>query len=404
MKNLIALLTLVLFCPQLVFAEQLMPVFNESGPDADSKFCASKGYPVSWKYAKDPCYRVGTFTHYDELMLTHVIAANGPVRALAYAHVDEIAPELDDIANVILEDYPTTSLIIWRDGKVQKEVYQYARKDTDLFHSFSMHKTFTGLLIDQAIQTGLVDHVDDPIVNYLPSLSKTGWKDRTVFHALTMTSGVRWDDKVFYSGLFFKDADRISLIRKEFSRFKKDAGKRYIYTDVNTFLLGLISERVFEKPYAEIFSEKIWQKIGAEADAEILTTKSGQALMGASFRARPRDYLRLGLMILNEGVNHAGEQVISKDWIAALYADTEKVDACPMVPRCNAGVGKERGYSYQTWVPAQDVIMASGRYGQYIIVFRKTNTVIVITSVDGNKKYPKRDHIKKLISVASAEQ
>ena len=126
--------------------------------------------------------------------------------------------------------------------------------------------------------------------------------------------------------------------------------------------------------------------------------------MGASFMARPRDYLRLGLMILNEGVNHAGEQVISKDWIAALYADTEKVDACPMVPRCNAGVGKERGYSYQTWVPAQDVIMASGRYGQYIIVFRKTNTVIVITSVDGNKKYPKRDHIKKLISVASAEQ
>ena len=72
---------------------------------------------------------------------------------------------------------------------------------------------------------------------------------------------------------------------KEFSRFKKDAGTRYIYTDVNTFLLGLISERVFEKPYAEIFSEKIWNKIGAEADAEILTTKSGQALMGL-FRAR----------------------------------------------------------------------------------------------------------------------
>ena len=49
--------------------------------------------------------------------------------------------------------------------------------------------------------------------------------------------------------------------------------------------------------------------------------------MGASFRARPRDYLRLGLMILDEGVNHAGEQVISKNLIAALYADTEKVDA-----------------------------------------------------------------------------
>ena len=158
-------------------------------------------------------------------MLTHVIAANGPVRALAYAHVDEIAPELDDIANVILEDHPTTSLIIWRDGKVQKEVYQYARKDTDLFHSFSMHKTFTGLMIDQAIQTGLVDHVDDPIIKYMPSLSKTGWKDRTVVHALTMTSGVRRDDKVFYGGLFFKDADRISLIRKEFSRSKRTLAK-----------------------------------------------------------------------------------------------------------------------------------------------------------------------------------
>ena len=40
MKYLIALLTVVVFLPTVGFAEQVEPVFNESGPD-ESKFFAS---------------------------------------------------------------------------------------------------------------------------------------------------------------------------------------------------------------------------------------------------------------------------------------------------------------------------------------------------------------------------
>ena len=378
----------------LTLASEVKPIFNESGPQANSRFCASKGYPVSWKYSKDPCYRVGSFTNFDELSPTNPVKTNEPVWQLSYANKTEVDPDLNKLADDVLKGHPITSIIIWQDGKIHKEVYQYGRKDTDLFSSFSMHKTLTGLVIGAATQRGLINDIDDPVTKYLPSLSQTDWKDKSVFHALTMTSGMASYQRELLLPLMFKDADRLSQIKIVSKNAISLAGEKFIYSDTNSYVLGLIAEQVFDASQGDIISEVLWQSIGAESDAQIHTTKSGQHLLSASLRARPRDYLRIGLLIANDGQNHLGQQIISKTWINSLYGETDRLKDCPMGKNC-----REFAYSYQTWLPPiPQTIAAIGKYGQYIFVAKKTNTVIVITSADKPEGLHKKPLIMKLVS------
>ena len=67
----------------LVLAREVKPLFSVSGPQENSTFCASKDYPVSWKFAKDPCYRVGSFTHFNELLPTSKVKTMKPVWKLS---------------------------------------------------------------------------------------------------------------------------------------------------------------------------------------------------------------------------------------------------------------------------------------------------------------------------------
>jgi len=391
---------LAFFCVQykLAAAEVVAPVFKQSGPEADTTFCEQQGFPISWKYSKDPCYRIGTFSNFDQLLPTGIIRKKAPVWELVYADKDAVNREVDRLANEALDQLPITSLIVWRDGKIQKEVYQYGRKDTDLFSSFSMHKTVSGLLIDVAIEKKLIGNVDNNITDYLPALAGTEWQGRRIFHALTMTSGIGQDQAGLYLPLFFKNADRMSVIASlsKTERFKE--GGKFEYSDLDTFVLGLIAEKVFGAPQGEIISDTIWQHIGAESDAQILTTKSGQHLLASNLRARSRDYLRLGLLIANNGRNHQGAQIISENWIRALFGKTERLSGCPVGRSC-----RKWAYSYQAWLPPIPEFMAAiGKYGQYIAVSKATNTVIVITSADGAPGLAYRPRLMQLFRAASS--
>jgi CubicO group peptidase (beta-lactamase class C family) len=404
-KGAVAMLKKIVFAiafislPSFVTAatEVVVPVFNPSGPEAESVFCEKKGYPVAWKYSKDPCYRIGTFSNFNQLVPTSVIRRKEPIWQLAYANKNEVDATLERLADEALNQLPITSLIIWRAGKIQKEVYQYGRKDTDLFSSFSMHKTVSGLLIDVAIEKKLIGSVDDNITDYLPALAATDWQSRSIFHALTMTSGIGQDQAGLYLPLFFKDADRAAVLASLAKNERFKAGEKFEYSDLDTFALGLIAEKVFGAPQGEIISDVLWQRIGAESDAQILTTKSGQHLLASNLRARSRDYLRLGLLIANGGRNHQGERVISEKWMEALFGDNEKVARCPMGRSC-----RKWAYSYQTWLPPiPKVAVAIGKYGQYIAVSKATNTVIVITSADGAPGLAYRPRLMQLFRAAS---
>jgi CubicO group peptidase (beta-lactamase class C family) len=58
------------------------------------------------------------------------------------------------------------------------------------------------------------------------------------------------------------------------------SGALFSYASVETQVLGLVLRSVVGRPVAEYFRDRIWEPIGAEADATWIIDASGQEALG----------------------------------------------------------------------------------------------------------------------------
>ena len=87
------------------------------------------------------------------------------------------------------------------------------------------------------------------------------------------------------------------------------SGAVFSYASVETQVLGLVLRSVVGRPVAEYFRDRIWEPIGAEADATWIIDASGQEATYCCLNAVLRDYARLGLLLAHDG-NWRGRQII----------------------------------------------------------------------------------------------
>lgn len=120
------------------------PIFSATGPDAEL-YGAAEGYPVPeaalarrrgnpW----DPKYRVGAFSHVDEIYQTRLIerAASPWMFKCATADVRYGFRGNQFSLPDYLSRHPVTGLLIAKDDRILFEHYQYGRTDRDrLSHS-----------------------------------------------------------------------------------------------------------------------------------------------------------------------------------------------------------------------------------------------------------------------------
>ena len=95
------------------------------------------------------------------------------------------------------------------------------------------------------------------------------------------------------------------------------------YLCPNTDLLGCIIERVTGQRFTELFKDRIYQQIGAEADAYFCTDAQGAAVCSGGMIIRLRDLARYAQLYANKGVAADGTRVIPERWITECL-DTSK--------------------------------------------------------------------------------
>jgi CubicO group peptidase (beta-lactamase class C family) len=142
-------------------------------------------------------------------------------------------------------------------------------------------------------------------------------------------------------------------------------------------VLGLVLARAIGRPVAEYLEQKIWQPMGAEADATWLVDNSGQEVTCIGLNAVLRDWARLGLLLAHDG-NWRGRQIIPAAWV--LEATTVHMDQPHLWP----GTATEtEGYGYQTWIIPNErrMFMLWGAQGQRIYVEPRSKLVMVNTAV-----------------------
>ena len=155
------------------------------------------------------------------------------------------------------------------------------------------------------------------------------------------------------------------------------AGTKFSYASVETEVLGFVLAAAVGRSVSEYLQEKIWQPIGAEADAAWLVDRSGQEVTYCCFNAVLRDYARLGLLLAHDG-NWHGRQIIPAAWV--LEATTVRADQPHLRPLTATPFF---GYGYQTWIFPGDRRMFAflGVRGQAIYVDPASRLVLVTTAV-----------------------
>lgn len=165
---------------------------------------------------------------------------------------------------------PGLSVAVVRNGKpvfmkgyglANVELAVPATKDT-LYQLASVTKQFTAAATLMLVQEGKLA-LDEKIPTYLPDLP-AAWKNVTVRHLLTHTSGI----KSYTSIPAFVMNMRLDFTRAQIIKYAADApiefapGTKWNYNNTGYFLLGMLIEKASGKSYNDFLSERIFQPLG----------------------------------------------------------------------------------------------------------------------------------------------
>jgi CubicO group peptidase (beta-lactamase class C family) len=275
-----------------------------------------------------------------------------------------------------LRETDTLAFVVVHKDRLVRERYSGGSTRESLQTSFSVAKSFVSTLVGIAIDAGLIESVDDPVTDYVPELEARDpdFRKITLRHLLTMSSGIRYekeagfpwpfgDDTYTYYGVDLRD---IALNR---TRIAGPPGLGWHYNNYNPLLLGLVLERATGTSVSEFMATRLWQPLGAEADAtwNLDSERSGFEKMESGLNARAVDYARFGLLFLHNG-GWNGRRIVSEGWVRrATRAGT------PIEP------ADYYGYRYFWWLDVERPgrFYAMGKYGQYIYVAPDADAVVV---------------------------
>lgn len=358
----------------------------QAGPQADL-YGAADGYPVpSNPMHGNPWptrYRVGAFTHLDQIYKTHTVNRAAEPSAFKRTAFDGQALIAD-----YLSHHPVTGLLIARDDEILVEQYQYDRTDKDRFVSQSMVKSITGLLVGLALADGAIKSVDDLPEQYVPGLKGSEYGRTPIRALLHMSSGVEfgedrdngrdlnrlWTGAIAGRGPGHGTIDAI----RQFDHRIAPPGTHYSYASIEPDVLSMVLKHTVPKAASAYVQEKIWQPIGAESDATWLVDAEGYELGHFGFSATLRDYARLGRLLAHDGTWN-GRQIIPAQWM--IEATTVRTEDAYLQPGKSM---RDFGYGYLFWLlPGNRRQFAMvGYLGQRIIVDPPTKLVMVQTALD----------------------
>ena len=308
------------------------------------------------------------------------------------------AQKLQEMESAIRADEfkKITSVVIARHGKLAYEGYFSGTDVNTLMETRSATKSITSMLIGIAIDEGLLEGVNAPVLPFFrdkqPLQNPDPRKDKiTVEDLLTMSSLLECDD---WNDFSRGNEERMYLI-EDWVRFALDLpikgfapwvtkpkdspyGRSFSYCTAGAFLLGQVVERSVKMPVQNFAKKNLFDPLGIEK-LDWKFSPLGEAQTGGGLGLRSRDLLKLGQLYLNNGVWN-GKRIVSENWVKISTEPHVRIDAQTL-------------YGYLWWLKsfksgehAYPAYFMSGNGGNKVVVLPDLDMVVVITSTNYNTK------------------
>jgi CubicO group peptidase (beta-lactamase class C family) len=336
-----------------------------------------------------------SFSHMRELVPT-VNVWRGDGRPSTLLHAER--SELDALAFTTLDGKSSTwgeslalnytdGIVVLHRGRIVYERYFGALEPQRQHAAFSVTKSFVGLLAAMLAHESRLDPAA-PVTNYVPELKDSAYGDATVRQVMDMTIGVKYSENYTDPKAEVFDYARAgSLLPRPpgyqgpqtFYQFlvslqkEGEHGQAFAYKTSNAEVLAWIVKRASGKPFAELLSERIWRKIGAENDAYVSVDSIGVESGGGGLHTTLRDLARVGEMMRNDG-QFNGQQVVAKEVVRDIRNGASKEHFA------KGGYATLPGGSYRNmwWIFHNEhgAYGARGIHGQAIYIDPKAEMVI----------------------------
>ncbi|PIV77285.1 MAG: 6-aminohexanoate hydrolase [Rhodobacteraceae bacterium CG17_big_fil_post_rev_8_21_14_2_50_63_15] len=274
-------------------------------------------------------------------------------------------------------------------GEVIEERYFNDMQPHTPHLSQSVAKSIVGTLAGVLHHEGLLD-LEMPLVDIVPELAACGYARASLNQVLDMQSGVRFteDYGVPHSDMTRIDiasgwrpqrpGEEVSTIRDVILTLSQERphGKSFSYRSIESDVIAWAIERSLGAPLAQLLSDRIWSKLGAERDAFFTVDRAGTALADGGFNATLRDYGRFGLMMA-QGGRLGKTQVVPEAWVQSCRVGEPDKFGAPYTDRAPNGA-----YRRQWWIhdARRGDLMARGVFGQLIYIDYETDLLVVVLS------------------------
>jgi len=295
------------------------------------------------------------------------------------------------------------ALLVMHKQKVVHESYRNGMQAGDRHVIHSCTKSLCSMLVAMAIDEGKLDPARQ-VRSYLNSFATiNAWQGVTVQHAWDMQAGIAYSED--YQD---PDADYWSYARaagyypprsgeqaigvkawvyNNLNRRHCEPGTRFVYNSTLTNVLGLILEEVYETPLAELFEQKLYQKVGCEQAGFFNTDPQGFPITEGQLNLHLQDFARCAYPMLNQGRNLADQRILPAGFIDDVVTPSSQAQQAYQADSTDSQFIQGQ-YKQQFWVlePAQQRFCMLGIHGQFAWYDLRRELMIV-----GLGSYPKQD-------------
>ncbi|TCK65091.1 CubicO group peptidase (beta-lactamase class C family) [Winogradskyella wandonensis] len=279
-------------------------------------------------------------------------------------------------------------------GMILKDGYLIAKwgdtKRVDM--TFSVTKSFLSTVTGLAVDEGLIKDETDFVKDYVWDGTFAGEHNSKITWQHLLQQNSDWSGEIWGGKDWADRPPREGNLDDWKNRKYNEPGTVMEYNDVRVNVLAYSALQVWRKPLPQVLKDEVMDKIGASTtwrwfgydnawttiDGLKMKSVTGGGHSGAGLFISAEDMARFGLLFLNNG-KWKNEQIISEDWI--------KRAITPSKPNVN--------YGYMWWLNkkgprhwenvSEDIYYAAGFGGNFIIIDKKTNVVVVTRWLEPSK-------------------
>jgi CubicO group peptidase (beta-lactamase class C family) len=354
-------------------------------------------------------YSRWSFQHVEDFVPTAVISrGTGPTAALpaASAPIAEIpVTGTDGAATTVGAVMATTATDGWavaHRGSMVAEEYVDDLGPRTRHLLFSVSKSLVAAVVGALHGAGAID-LGAPVTTFVPALVNCGYAGATVRQLLDMRSGIAFSDNYLHPtaeihvldqaiGWAPRSSPNVPSTLRDFLltlQQKSPHGGPFEYRSCETDVLGWICEVAGGQRMAELMSELLWSRIGAQCDATIGVDAVGSGFFDGGISACLTDMIRFGSLFVRDGVSLTGRQVVPAAWIVdTLDGGPDSRQAFAASPDDNQMPGGM--YRNQVWFPCpgNNVVLCQGMCGQLIYINRAAQVVAAKLSTQPDSAGP----------------